>query len=95
MGLAGYYRRFVQDFVKIATPLTKLTRENEKFEWNEKCERSFQELKARLVSAHVLALPDNRGDFVIYSDVSLKGLGCVLMQHEKVDGVQFKTTEDS
>ena len=84
MGLAGYYRRFVQDFAKIATPLTKLTRKNEKFEWNEKCERIFHELKARLVSSHVLTVLDNRGDFVIYSDASLKGLGCVLMQHGKV-----------
>ena len=51
LGLAGYYRRFVQDFAKIATPLTKLTRKNEKFTWNEKCEESFQELKIRLVTA--------------------------------------------
>ena len=47
MGLAGYYRRFVQDFSKIATPLTKLTRKNEKFEWNDKCEASFQEFEAK------------------------------------------------
>ena len=96
MGLAGYYRRFVQDFAKIATPLTKLTRKNEKFEWNEKCEKSFQELKDRLVSAPVLALPDEKGDFVIYSDASLKGLGCVLMQHGKVIAYasrQLKTHE--
>ena len=56
LGLAGYYRRFVQDFAKIATPLTKLTRKNEKFIWNERCEESFQELKTRLVTAPVLAL---------------------------------------
>ena len=84
MGLAGYYRRFVQDFTKIATPLTKLTRKNENFGWNEECERSFHELKNRLVSTPVLALPDDKGYFVIYSDASLKGLGCVLIQHGKV-----------
>ncbi|XP_063942643.1 uncharacterized protein LOC135150309 [Daucus carota subsp. sativus] len=84
LGLAGYYRRFVQDFSRIATPLTKLTRKNEKFIWNEKCEESFQELKKRLVSAPVLSLPDDQGNFVIYSDASYKGLGCVLMQHDKV-----------
>lgn len=84
MGLAGYYRRFVKDFAKIATPLTKLTRKNEKFEWTDKCEESFQELKKRLVTAPVLVLPDERGNFVIYSDASHKGLGCVLMQHDKV-----------
>ena len=83
MGLAGYYRRFVQDFSKIATPLTKLTRKNENFERNEKCEASFQELRKRLVTAPVLALSYDKGDFVIYSDAYLKGLGCVLMQHGK------------
>ena len=72
MGLAGYYRRFVPDFAKIATPLTKLTRKNEKFIWTEKCEESFQELKGRLVTAPVLTLPDDRGNFVIYSDASHK-----------------------
>ena len=84
MGLADYYRRFVQDFARIATPLTKLTRKNEKFEWNDKCEKSFRELKRRLVTSSVLALPNDQGDFVIYSDASSKGLGCVLMQHGKV-----------
>ena len=84
LGLAGYYRRFVQDFAKIATPLTKLTRKDEKFIWNERCEESFQELKTRLVTAPVLALPDDQGNFVIFSDASRKGLGCVLMQHGKV-----------
>ncbi|KAL8089701.1 hypothetical protein AgCh_039255 [Apium graveolens] len=84
LGLAGYYRRFVQNFSRIATPLTKLTRKNEKFIWNNKCEESFQELKRRLITTPVLSLPDDRGNFVIYSDASHKGLGCVLMQHEKV-----------
>ncbi|KAL8103706.1 hypothetical protein AgCh_028053 [Apium graveolens] len=84
LGLAGYYRRFVKDFSKIASPLTKLTRKNEKFIWMEKCEESFQELKRRLVTTPVLALPDETGNFVIYNDASLKGLGCVLMQHDKV-----------
>ncbi|KAL8133546.1 hypothetical protein AgCh_008856 [Apium graveolens] len=81
IGLAGYYRRFVQDFAKIAAPLTRLTRKTEKFEWTEKCENSFKELKKRLVTAPVLAFLDGKGDFVIYSDASHKGLGCVLMQH--------------
>ena len=82
--LAGYYRRFVQDFATIATSLTRLTRKEEKFEWTDKCEESFQELKKRLVTAPVLTLPDEKENFVIYSDASHKGLGCVLMQHGKV-----------
>ncbi|XP_074369633.1 uncharacterized protein LOC141711091 [Apium graveolens] len=84
LGLAGYYRRFVQNFSRIATSLTKLIRKNEKFIWNDKYEESFQELKQRLITAPVLSLPDDQGNFVIYSDASHKGLGCVLMQHDKV-----------
>ena len=45
LGLAGYYRRFVQDFVKLAGPLTVLTKKGIKFDWTEKCQRSFEELK--------------------------------------------------
>ncbi|BBN68030.1 transposable element gene [Prunus dulcis] len=84
LGLAGYYRRFVEGFSSIAAPLTRLTRKDVNFEWTEKCEQSFQELKKRLTTAPVLALPDNSGNFVIYSDASLQGLGCVLMQHDRV-----------
>ena len=84
LGLAGYYRRFVQDFSRIAAPLTKLTRKGVKFVWCDDCEMSFQELKNRLISAPILTLPDDSGEFVIYSDASRQGLGCVLMQHGKV-----------
>ncbi|CAL2250755.1 unnamed protein product [Prunus armeniaca] len=84
LGLAGYYRRFVEGFSSIAAPLTRLTRKDVAFEWTEECEQSFQELKKRLTTAPVLALPDNSGGFVIYSDASLQGLGCVLMQHDRV-----------
>ncbi|KAL6277398.1 hypothetical protein ACE6H2_020999 [Prunus campanulata] len=84
LGLAGYYRRFVEGFSVIAAPLSRLTRKDVQFEWTEECEQSFQELKKRLTTAPVLALPDNSGNFVIYSDASLQGLGCVLMQHDRV-----------
>jgi hypothetical protein len=84
LGLAGYYRRFVEGFSKLAAPLTKLTKKNEAFIWPEDCERSFQELKHRLVSAPILTLPSETGGFVIYSDASYRGLGCVLMQNGKV-----------
>ena len=94
LGLAGYYRRFVQDFAKIATPLTRLTRKAEKFVWTDKCEESFQELKKRLVTAPVLTLPDEKGNFVIYSDASHKGLGCVLMQHGKVIAYASRQLKD-
>lgn len=60
IALVGYYRIFVKNFSKIAVPLTKFTRKNEKFEWTEKCEKSFQELKQNLVTAPVLALSDDK-----------------------------------
>ncbi|GJS31965.1 putative reverse transcriptase domain-containing protein [Tanacetum coccineum] len=84
LGLAGYYRRFVEGFSRLALPLTKLMRKGEKFVWNEEREKSFEELKQRLVSSPILTLPSGTGGFQIYSDASKKGLGCVLMQHGKV-----------
>ncbi|KAL0551797.1 hypothetical protein IC582_010886 [Cucumis melo] len=84
LGLAGYYRRFVENFSRIATPLTQLTRKGAPFVWSKACEDSFQTLKQKLVTAPVLTIPDGSGSFVIYSDASKKGLGCVLMQQGKV-----------
>ncbi|KAA0045453.1 ty3-gypsy retrotransposon protein [Cucumis melo var. makuwa] len=84
LGLAGYYRRFVENFSRIATPLTQLTRKGAPFVWSKACEDSFQNLKQKLVTAPVLTVPDGSGSLVIYSDASKKGLGCVLMQQGKV-----------
>ncbi|KAJ0548683.1 putative nucleotidyltransferase, Ribonuclease H [Helianthus annuus] len=84
LGLAGYYRRFVEGFSTIALPLTQLLRKGVKFSRNEEREKSFEELKKRLVSAPILTLPSRSGGYQIYSDASKKGLGCVLMQHGKV-----------
>ncbi|GKV35043.1 hypothetical protein SLEP1_g43363 [Rubroshorea leprosula] len=84
LGLAGYYRRFVGDFSRIAQPMTRLIRKDAKFEWIPECEESFLTLKEKLVTAPVLALPINGERFTIYSDASKKGLGCVLMQKDRV-----------
>ncbi|XP_070020045.1 uncharacterized protein [Nicotiana sylvestris] len=84
LGLAGYYRRFVEGFSTLASPLTKLTQKAVKFQWSDACEKSFQELKSRLTSAPILTLPEGREGFVVYCDASRVGLGCVLMQHGKV-----------
>jgi ribonuclease HI len=84
LGLAGYYRRFIEGFSKLARPMTELLRKDKKFVWSEACERSFQELKARLTSAPVLVLPDIQKSFTIFCDASRQGLGCVLMQEGKV-----------
>ncbi|XP_062075349.1 uncharacterized mitochondrial protein AtMg00860-like [Humulus lupulus] len=66
LGLAGYYRHFIDDFLKIATPLTELMRKNLWFTWSDKCEGSFQELKRQLVTASVLNLPSNGDKFLVY-----------------------------
>ena len=71
LGLVGYYRRFVKGFSKLATPMTRLTQKNVKFEWSEKYEKNFQELKNRLVSASILALPISGKEFIVYSDASI------------------------
>ena len=79
LGLAGYYRRFVEGFSSISSPLTKLTQKTVKFQWSEACEKNFQELKKRLTNAPVLTLPEGTQGFVVYCDASRVGLGCVLM----------------
>ncbi|GJU53779.1 putative reverse transcriptase domain-containing protein [Tanacetum coccineum] len=84
LGLAGYYRRFIKGFSKIARPMTKLTQKSVKFDWGEKAEAAFQLLKQKLCSAPILALPEGSENFVVYCDASHKGLGAVLMQREKV-----------
>ncbi|KAA3484011.1 DNA/RNA polymerases superfamily protein [Gossypium australe] len=73
LGLVGYYRRFVKDFLMIATPLTKLLQKD-----------SFDQLKALLTEALVIVQPKSDKEFIVYSDASLNGLGCVLMQEGKV-----------
>ncbi|GJV52895.1 putative reverse transcriptase domain-containing protein [Tanacetum coccineum] len=83
LGLAGYYQRFIEGFSKIAKPMTKLTQKKFKFEWGDKQEAAFQQLKQKLCSAPILALPERSEDFIAYCDASKKGLGAVLMQREK------------
>ncbi|GJZ58267.1 putative nucleotidyltransferase, ribonuclease H [Tanacetum coccineum] len=84
LGLAGYYRRFIEGFSKIAKPMTKLTQKTVAFEWGDKQEAAFQTLKNKLCSAPILALPQGAENFIVYCDASHKGLGAVLMQNEKV-----------
>jgi len=84
LGMVGYYRRFVKDFVRIASPLTQLLRKDRQFDWTPDCEASFQELKQRLVSAPILTIPEGNEGHVVYSDASMQGLGCVLMQNRKL-----------
>lgn len=79
MGLSSYYRRFVGGFSRLAHPITSLRRKGKKFEWIEKCERAFQEVKRALTSAPILAVPNPSRDFVVCTDASLDGIGLVLL----------------
>ena len=84
LGLAGYYRRFVKGFYVIAFSLTKLLRKGVKFEWNDKCQSIFEQLKKILVEAPVLTQLTSGREYALYSDASKIGLGCVLIQDGKV-----------
>lgn len=84
LGLAGYYRRFIQGFSSIATPLTALTHKGDTYAWSDKHKEAFEKLKKKLCEAPILSLPDGVKDFAVYSDASGVGLGCVLTQREKV-----------
>nr|GEZ66380.1 retrotransposon protein, putative, Ty3-gypsy subclass [Tanacetum cinerariifolium] len=92
LGLAGYYRRFIENFSKIAKPLTQLTQKNKVYVWGDKQEEAFCILKEKLCNAPVLALPDGPNDFMVYCDASNQGFGCVLMQRDK-SGLKAKILE--
>ena len=70
MGLAGYYRRFVEGLSSIASPLTRLTQKEVTFQWSDECEVSFQKLKILLTTAPILTLPVEGEGFVVYCDAS-------------------------
>jgi hypothetical protein len=84
LGLAGYYRRFIEGFSKIVKPLTSLLEKGKEFKWDETCQKCFEELKEKLTTAPVLVMPDIHQGFDVYCDASHLGLGCVLMQEGKV-----------
>ena len=84
LGLVGYYRRFVEGFSKLAMPMTRLTKKRGKFLWTPECELVFQTLKEKLTTTLVLIIPNSGEGYEVYTDASLRGLGCVLMQGGKV-----------
>jgi hypothetical protein len=84
LGLAGYYRRFIPDFSRIAKPMTELLKKGVKFVWSEECDQAFHTLRKHLTSAPVLTQPDMSKPFEVFCDASGTGLGCVLMQENRV-----------
>ena len=84
LGLAGYYRKFIEGFSKLAKPMTALLEKNARFVWSEKCQANFEELKKRLTTTLVLVLLDLNKSLSIYCDASHQGLGCVLLQEGRV-----------
>ena len=98
LGLISYYQRFIENFSQIACPMTRLTHKGVSFDWNEKCEESFQELKRRLTIAPVLITPVSGEKYTIYCDSLRNGLGCVLMQRGRVvvyTSIQLKNHEQN
>jgi hypothetical protein len=84
LGLPGYYRRFIPDFSRIVKPITELLKKEAKFVWGQKCEDAFHALRQHLTTASVLAQPDSSKPFNVYCDASGTGLGCVLIQDNRV-----------
>jgi hypothetical protein len=84
LGLAGYYRRFIPDFSRIAKPMNELLKKGIKFLWSEECDQAFHTLRKHLTSAPVLTQPDMSKPFEVFCDASGTGLGCVLMQENRV-----------
>ena len=80
LGLAGYYWRFIEDFTRLAAPMTRLTQKEVKFDWDNRCEEAIQELKRRLTSALILIVPSRGQGYTVYCDAPRPGLECVLMQ---------------
>ena len=68
LGLVGYHRRFIEDFSWIAAPMTRLTRKEVKFDWDDRCEEAFQELKRRLTSAPILIVLNRGQGYTVYCD---------------------------
>ena len=79
LGLVRYYRTFIEDFSRLASPMTRLILKEVKVEWNDLCKKTFQELKRRLTSTSILIVPERGQRYTMYCDASKAGLGCVLM----------------
>ena len=94
MGLAGYYRRFIEGFSRIAHPITSLQKKGVDFEWTSKCEENFQKLKELLISAPILRIVDPEKDCVVWTDACKEGLGGILTQEGHVICYESRKLKD-
>ena len=85
LGLTSYYRRFIAQFSRVASPLHNLTRKDIKWDWNEDCQVAFEQLKRKLLTSPILEYPDFEADFVLETDASIQGLGAILSQPKQDD----------
>ena len=98
LGLVGYFKRFIEDFSRLAAPMIRLTQKEVKFNWNDLCEKAFQELKMNLTSTPILIVPVRGQRYAVYCDAYKEGLRCVLMQSRRVvayGSQQLKNHEQS
>jgi hypothetical protein len=84
IGMARYYRQFIEGFSKIARPMTSLLANKVEFKWTQKCQEAFEVLKEKLTTTPVLIQPNVHKPFSVYCDASYTTLGCVLMQEGRV-----------
>ena len=78
LGHTGYYRKFIKGYAQITTPMEKLLKKDNKFQWKEECQQSFDTLKQKMVTAPILDLPNWSKEFNVHVDASSISLGAVL-----------------
>lgn len=80
MGLAGYYRLFVEGFSRVTYPITSLQKKGKAFRWTTDCQRSFHQLKNLFTTTPILSIADSSKEYVVFTDASKEGVGCIVMQ---------------
>ena len=95
LGLVNYYRRFIKDYLGRATPLTDLLKKNKAWEWDERCQQAFEDLKKAVTEEPVLALPDHTKVFEVHTDASDFAIGGVLMQERHPIAFESRKLNDA
>ena len=95
LGLAWYNKRFIEDFSRLAAPITRLTRKEVKFDWDDRCEKAFQELKRRLTSTPILIVSDRGHGYTMYCDASRGRTGMCFDAVREGSSLWFPSVEES